>query len=133
MLTEKDMAELTERMGEHVHIAWMDKRAKEKGWHNPLDCPERSDEEKAQINHAISYGGPSTKEIAERWLRLKGCPNCHPCMVSYKDLPDSEKELDRAYPKTFFKILEDMGFIVVEKKQYDNMVVCQHCIDDDGD
>ena len=100
---EKMVAEISERMGEAVHNAWMEKRKKDKGWHNTNDCPGKTPDS------ALRMAG-----IDPKYPPKKFCDRCHPCMVPYKDLPDSEKELDREYPKLFFKILGDMGYQVIE-------------------
>jgi hypothetical protein len=36
-------------------------------------------------------------------------------MRPYKDLPDSEKELPRAYPALFLKVLNEMGYEIVKR------------------
>jgi hypothetical protein len=106
MPTEQELFEIGERMGEAAHVAWMERRKKEKGWHNPDECPLRENHAKVRLG-LIPKGGSQ-----------KFCPDCHPCMRPYKDLPDSEKEINRPYPQVFMKILADMGY-VVEKKPSD--------------
>lgn len=98
-MVDQELAEITEKLGEAVHIAWMDKRKKEKGWHHPNECPN------CENKYISEPGIPPTPN----------CSTCHPCMVPYKDLPDSEKELDRAYPRTFIKILGEMGYEIVQQ------------------
>jgi hypothetical protein len=102
-ITPDEITTLTERMAEVVHQQWMEKRAKEKGWHSPEECPQH----------------PARNNPAIPWNLLpkdaKYCENCHPCMRPYADLPDSEKDLDRAYPGEFFKILGEMGYMVTKK------------------
>jgi hydrogenase maturation factor len=39
MPTEQELFEIGERMGEAAHVAWMERRKMEKGWHAPEDCP----------------------------------------------------------------------------------------------
>ena len=99
--TKEEIDQIAERMGEAVHIAWMEKRRKEKGWHSPEECDGDTLE---------NLTGKGTRQI-----NIGHCSRCHPCMKPYKDLPESEKDLDRQYPALFFKILEDMGFIVIQK------------------
>lgn len=99
-MEEKLLLEISERMGEAVHNAWMKKRKKEKGWHNPKDCP----------NHPK---GSKDFMKTENGVYLY-CSNCHSCMRPYSELPESEKELDRKYPKLFFKILDDMAYTFVK-------------------
>ena len=98
MIEPEKMKEISEKMGEAVHNAWMEKRKKEKGWHSPEECPSNRD---SIVEVSIDHKPSSPR-----------CPQCHPCMRPYKDLPESEKELDRQYPELFFKILEEMSYKV---------------------
>lgn len=100
MLSKKELIEISERMGEAVHNAWMEKRKEEKGWHAPENCTQRF-RPKSQIRMSMNDS--------------KHCDNCHPCMRPYSELPDSEKELDRQYPKLFLQILDKMGYEVVRQ------------------
>jgi hypothetical protein len=120
MLTEEDLWKLTEKMGEAVHIAWMEKRKKEKGWHAPEKCPGPpicpTCNGTKEVTTPLNTGGSETHKCAT--CSGKGrvpCIACHPCMVPYKDLPDSEKELDRRYPIVLLRILNEMGYEVVSK------------------
>jgi len=113
MPTEQELFEIGERMGEAAHVAWMEKRRKERGWHAPEDCPcfERD---------CGACGGTKVNREGHPCIGCNGtghahCVNCHPCMRPYKDLPDSEKELNRPYPQVFMKILADMGYVVDKK------------------
>lgn len=121
MITKEQMAEIAERMGEAVHHRWMVKRRAEKGWHAPEDCrtppicPSCNGEGK--VTTPLTTGGYEAHEC----LNCSGtgkvkCIACHPCMRPYKELPDSEKELDRQYPTLFFEILKEMGYYVKRYK-----------------
>jgi hypothetical protein len=99
-----ELKHIREAMARHAHNKWMEARAKEKGWHNPKDCP--------------------VKDIATELVKATGlkadlpegcfCVKCHPCMVPYEDLVKTEQDIDRAYPIAFLTILKDMGYIVVK-------------------
>ena len=99
--TETEIKKLSEEMGNAVHVAWMEKRKKEKGWHDPAECPTKKSTPGFELMQGPSDG--------------KHCPDCHPCMVPYAELPDSEKELDRAYPRIFIGILDKMGYKIERK------------------
>jgi len=113
MPTEQELFEIGERMGEAAHVAWMERRKKEKDWHSPEDCP-------TQGKQCLACEGTKIGPTKGPCIFCDGegrvpCPLCHPCMRPYKDLPDSEKEINRPYPQMFMKILADMGYVVVKK------------------
>jgi hypothetical protein len=39
----------------------------------------------------------------------------HPCLIPYDELPESEKEFDRATAISTLKLIENMGFEIKEK------------------
>ncbi len=39
----------------------------------------------------------------------------HPCLIPYEELPESEKEFDRATAISTLKLIEKMGFEIKEK------------------
>lgn len=117
--------EVSERMGEEVHNLWMEERKKEKGWHAPEDCPEidRQDLCMSCDNRVdgttlgcMDLPGEAIrgKSVCPTHAHKSHCSNCHARMRPYNDLPDSEKELDRAYPAAFFRILDEMGLEIVK-------------------
>lgn len=128
MLNDDELMEISEKMGATVHNAWMEKRKKERGWHNPKECPHKGkacaickgtelfpiagdiDEEDYFV---ICDDCQNKQKISDHYP----CHKCHPCMKPYKDLPDSEKELDRQYPRLFLIILEEMGYSIVQKSE----------------
>ena len=119
MLSEEVMKAIAEEMGEAVHELWMEKHRKERGWHSPEECPSKEGRVRCQD---CGYLGC---EDAERLVDANGkcerftCLNCHTCMRPYEELSDSEKELDRAYPRLFLEILPKWGFVVVSKAAVD--------------
>lgn len=116
-ITTEEMKEIRERLGEKVHELWMQKRALEKGWHDPKNCPKVSDIERIHQAHIEKHAGEVGKATVALVKGEPHCPNCHPCMVPYKDLPDSEKVLDRQYPMVFFQILEEIGYTVQKRPE----------------
>lgn len=40
----------------------------------------------------------------------------HPCLVAYEDLPDSEKEYDRATSQETLKLIIKSGFVIRREK-----------------
>jgi hypothetical protein len=126
------LPEIVDALGEAVHNLWMAKRKAEKGWHNPDECPENNFREGALCYKCCFWLGKSINEFKcgkslmgyKEFVKsdnkcssfsIRMCPQCHDCMRPYKDLPDSEKELDRAYPAEFIKILDSMGFMLTVK------------------
>ena len=102
LLTQKiDLKALADRLGEIVHKSWMEKRKKEKGWHNPKECPTLKSTPGFELMQNPSPDG-------------KHCPDCHLCMVPYSELSEGEKELDRKYPMEFFNILAKAGYKIVK-------------------
>lgn len=95
-ISDNELERIAEDMGTVVHQLWTEKRAKEKGWHAPVDCPTRpkDDDQPFQVH----------------------CQDCHPCMVGWAELPDKDKELDRAYPRVFLNLLRERGFDIVKAK-----------------
>lgn len=91
---------IREAMSKHAHDVWMKARATEKGWHNPKDCPRLKTLEPGQNIPLDSEG--------------KRCPQCHPCMVPYEEMPKTEQDIDRAYPNAFLKILAQMGYVIAK-------------------
>lgn len=119
-MNDDELKAISERMGEIGHNAWMEKRRKEKGWHAPEDCPGPEECYACKgTGRCTTTLIPSGVEIHECGLcDGKGtvpCQKCHPCMRPYKDLPDSEKELQRLYPKLFLQALDEMGYEVIRK------------------
>lgn len=57
-----------------------------------------------RINEGWSYG-------AER----DDAKKTHPCLVAYKDLPESEKEYDRATSQETLKLILKLGFEISKK------------------
>lgn len=108
-MDEQELNEIAERMGCAVHELWMEKRRKEKGWQTP------------EASHII-YGEEHCRMYSNLWCDGKAmrndfdekCQKCHPCMRPYSELPETEKELDRAYPAMFIKILDEMGYQIVK-------------------
>lgn len=94
-----DLDEIAERMGAAAHELWMQKRKEEKGWHAPEDC-DYVPEEAPHPAIGVPY-------------RRGDCPKCHKCMRPYDQLPDSERELDRQYPRLFMDTLEKGGYRIV--------------------
>jgi len=126
--------EIAEKLGAAVHNLWMAKRKTEKGWHAPEDCQENNFREGALCYKCCFWLGESINEFKctksimgyKEFVKsdgkcpsfsIKMCTNCHSCMRPYAELPDSEKELDRAYPAEFFKILDEMGYMVTVKRR----------------
>lgn len=114
---DASMPEIAEKLGEAVHELWMAKRRTEKGWHSPEDCPNQSKLGQKMCIDCIHWD----KLIEDVWKCDKGhpvaesfncpdcwrlCPQCHTCMRPYKDLPDSEKELDHKN-KTFSELMNE--------------------------
>ncbi|MFH1226780.1 MAG: hypothetical protein V1701_02615 [Planctomycetota bacterium] len=128
---DASMPEIAEKLGEAVHNLWMAKRKAEKGWHAPEKCPENNFREGSLCYKCCFWLGKSINEFKcsksmmgyKEFVTKENCPSfswkmcsdCHPCMRPYSELPDSEKELDRAYPAEFFRILDGMGYMVTVK------------------
>jgi hypothetical protein len=126
MLNQEEMKSLAEQMAEHAHDAWRNKRREEKHWHTPDECPNRGFV-CLVCRVPILHGEESRGDI----IRCQDCGNkqkagyptnvycylCKPLMCKYSELPESEKELARAYPVAFFSILEEMGYEVVRKSE----------------
>lgn len=120
------LPEIAEKLGEAVHNMWMAKRKAEKRWHSPEECPDKkkgcsncdhwNDVDLCGKGHNIKK--PSNHDCSDFFPRnLILCSQCHTCMRPYKDLPDSEKELDRAYPAEFIKILDSLGYMLTRKPE----------------
>jgi len=98
IISDDELEIITEKMAEGAHEAWLKKRAEEKGWHHPKDCP---------VLH-------STKKL--RFPEVEsGCSLCHQCMVPYEEVPEKDKELARAYPEIFIKALDQLGYKIVKE------------------
>lgn len=66
------------------------------------------------------------EKVHERWMegRLADDWTCgsvrddekkqHPCLVPYGDLPESEKEYDRATARETIQALEELGYVIVK-------------------
>jgi hypothetical protein len=126
LLTDEEMMEISEQLAEAGHAVWKEKRKREKGWHAPEDClgPQNDDlcmscEYRIIGIENIQCKGNNVTPIRGKCYcplyKQSPCPNCHPCMRPYKDLPDSEKELPRAYPALFFNVLEELGYAIIHK------------------
>jgi len=120
LLTQKiDLKALADRLGEIVHKSWMEKRKKEKGWHNPAECPHEG--KACQLCEGWSLtlqedGLLKCDDCGNRQpttVKHK-CSDCHLCMVPYSELSEGEKELDRKYPMEFFNILAKAGYKIVK-------------------
>lgn len=94
-ISDNELERIAEDMGTVVHQLWTEKRAKDLGWHMPKDCPNITQQNKSFLVH---------------------CIGCHPCMADWKDLPDNDKELDRAYPRVFLNLLRERGYDIVKVK-----------------
>ena len=114
-ITERETRAIAEEMGEAVHELWMAKRRKEKGWHAPEDCLSKRGPDRCQDCWRQDCDESERLKDSNGKCEKFGCTLCHTCMCPYKDLPDSEKELDRAYPLAFLEILKRHGFCLVSK------------------
>jgi len=119
-MNDIELSAIAEKLGEAGHIAWAEKRRTEKGWHAPEECSGKIEcytcSGTGKITTPLIGGGSETHDC----LLCDGtgktpCPRCHTCMRPYKDLPDSEKELPRAYPALFLKVLNEMGYEIVKR------------------
>ena len=57
----------------------------------------------------------ASKRIQEGWQYGESRNDnlkLHPCLVSYEDLPDSEKEYDRATALSTLKLIYKLGFTI---------------------
>lgn len=109
LLSSVEIREISELMGEAVHNQWMELRKAEKGWHAPENCP-------AKESYAKLQSLPEKQRPPKVPALGKYCDNCHPCMRPYKDLPESEKVLDRQYPALFLKVLKSKGYMIARSK-----------------
>lgn len=125
MLNDNELVKISDIMGNAVHHKRMEKRAKEKGWHSPENCPERQNKLCYHCKSAgaftdtgkvccCKFGQVDTRKECDLY-EFKSCKNCHPCMVPYSELPESEKELDRDYPREFIRALDILGYEIVKK------------------
>lgn len=57
-----------------------------------------------RMNEGWTYG-PERDDVAKK----------HPCLVAYEDLPDSEKEYDRATSQETLKLILKSGFCISKK------------------
>ena len=57
-----------------------------------------------RINVGWSYG-PVRDDAAKK----------HPCLVAYDDLPESEKDYDRATSQETLKLIQKLGFTISKK------------------
>lgn len=99
-IPEDELEIITEKMAEEVHNAWLKKRAKEKGWHHPKDCP---------VRKYVGYSKTQDEKPP------RPCSACHDCMIPFSEVSDKEKELSRSYPAIFIKLLDIMGYDIVKK------------------
>jgi len=104
MLNDDQLKSIAERLGSICHDMWREKRRRERGWHSPEECPNKK-------RTKDCGGGSSLVKFDEG----KFCPDCHPCMRPFHELSDSEKELPRQYPKVFFRILSESGYVLYKK------------------
>jgi len=119
-MNDSELSAIAETLGEACHVAWAEKRREEKGWHAPEECTGPVEcytcEGVGKITTPLIGGGEETHGcIICDGSGKTPCSKCHPCMRPYKDLPDSEKELDRQYPRLFIKILAEMGYDLVKR------------------
>lgn len=64
----------------------------------------------------------STQRLAEGWkygTQRDDAKKEHPCLVPYEDLPESEKEYDRAISVGVIKTLLALGYRIVEAEGVD--------------
>ena len=99
-LNKEEIATITYKIGEAGHNLWLEKRAKEKGWHNPANCPLK-----------IKSNLPEEMKNQEG----KFCNNCHPCMVPFGELPESERVVNNIYTETLLKVLDELNYEIVKK------------------
>lgn len=59
----------------------------------------------ARMNEGWTYGSKRNDEKKE-----------HPCLVSYEDLPDSEKEYDRILALKTLKLIQKLGYKIQNNK-----------------
>lgn len=87
---EGSLPMIADKLGEAVHNLWVAKCKTERHWHSPEECPAK--------NHDKT-----------------DCSLCHVSMRPYAELLDNEKELDRAYPREFIRILDELGYMITRK------------------
>lgn len=59
------------------------------------------------------------QRVAQGWEygeRYANAPKTHPCLVEYEDLPESEREMDRATVTQTIKMLRWLGY-TIEKQE----------------
>jgi len=99
----EELEEVFQRLGEIRHHMWVEKR-REQGWHPPEECPnKRWTKDCGAGSFLITFEG-------------KHCSDCYPCMRSYSERPNEEKELDRQCSIIFLKLLSEKGFAICRKE-----------------
>ncbi len=59
--------------------------------------------------------------ISEGWTRgpeRDDTARTHPCLIPYEDLPESEKEYDRATSQETLKLILKLGFEILKKDRF---------------
>jgi len=104
-------------ISEDGHSAWVGTKRASTGWLIKLALAQAIVKKSAdpKIEEVVN------EELAERahdlWIereKAKGNDD-NPNMIPYDDLPEEDKESDRDYSRTFFELIEENGYEIIEK------------------
>ena len=104
-----------EVLSEFEHILWMEKKLRD-GWRiGTVESPEVVEAiEKLQCSRKVPLAG---MDLLKERIRIRKKCKLHPCLVSYAQLPEPEKDKDRNLITHLNEILQKLDFRVVRRSR----------------